>query len=136
VACKGRSFEICEVLVEEGADFEVLRYDGASALALSVLSSSWQFVELCLRRRSTGLATSHPAPFVVASHVRQLASLYLLPFCMHTWEGVSPRALVGEIRAMLLLLEANTNDLLHQANTYYVLLETKTYDSDKTIPLI
>jgi len=110
-ACEVGSFEICEMLCNAGADVEVVRHDGATALALSVLSSNWKCVELCLQRLSTARASNHSAPFVVASDLWQLASLYLQSFIIHAklLDVASRRALVGEIGAFLLAIETKTH---------------------------
>jgi len=111
-ACEAGSFEICEVLVKAGVDVEVLRHDGATALGLSVLSSNWKCVDLCMRCLSIALVSSHATPFVVVSDLWQLASRYLQSFIIHAQlrDGVSPRALVGEIGAVLLAIETKTHD--------------------------
>ena len=88
-ACEAGSFEICEVLVKAGVDVEVLRQDGATALGLSLLSSNWTCVDLCMRRLLTTLVSghpAHPAPFVVVSdlcswHLFICSPLLFTPNC-------------------------------------------------------
>jgi len=112
-ACESPNFAIFEELIKAGADIEVFRHDNATALALCVLSSDWKCVELCLRRRLKTLGSIQPLLFLNTLDLRQLASLYLYLFTIGTQlqEGMSPRALIGEMGAVLAALEANTHHI-------------------------
>jgi len=112
-ACKAGSLEIYEALVAAGADTQVARYDGATALGLSVVSGNWKLVESVLRQRSKALDSSDRTPIVVASDVVQLASVYVQAFGIDAQlrNGVSPLALRGEMGALLSALEVSKDDI-------------------------
>ena len=118
-ACGAGSFEIYEALIKAGADAKALkagaqvsadaRYDGVTALALSIMSKSRRCITSLLRpdMKLEPREDLHDNTLISAAELLRLASVYLHPFNIAAWlqKGVSPLVLKGEISALMVSLQ-------------------------------
>merc|ERR1712216_1043264 len=86
-----------EIRIEASADVNAVRYDGASPIALAILSHN----EIATRLISKRMHSQNM--FNLASCVQHMTRAFLKPTNIEGWlrDGISPLALKGEIGALL-----------------------------------
>ena len=96
-ASRAGSVETCEILIEASADVDAVDYDGASPMALAILSHN----EIATRLISKRMHSQNM--FNLASCVQHMTRAFLKPTNIEGWlrDGISPLALKGEIGALL-----------------------------------
>jgi hypothetical protein len=97
-ACRVGNFEVFEKLLKAGADVNVVRRDGASALALAIVSgNAW-----ILNCRMMPKMIEH-AESAEISYVRRLSLAFLEPNNIFRWlkDGRSARELLGVVCALM-----------------------------------
>ena len=114
-ACGAGSIEIYEALIQAGAQVSAdARYDGATALTLSIMSKNRQFITPLLRpgMKLDSPQDTHNATLISTAELVRLASAYLQPCNIAAWlqEGASPLVLKGEIGALIVTLEVGDAD--------------------------
>jgi hypothetical protein len=110
-ACRMGSFEIFEYLLNAGFDVKVARCDGASALALAIVSGNAKILNLMPKlhwRQGVVRPQSH-AQCDESSYLHHLSLAFLRTSSIHCWleDGWSPRGLTCVIGALLSTSEVN-----------------------------
>ena len=101
-ACRGGSFEICDALIKARANVAVVRPDGASALAMSIMSGDFKVVALLL----TSIACKHHAGI---TSLQELAEAFANPsyISARMSSGASPLCLKVEMGSLIAGLRAS-----------------------------
>ena len=97
-ACRVGNFEVFETLLKAGADVNVVRRDGASVLALAIVSGNARILNCRMMPKMIEYAES-----AEISYVRHLSLAFLEPNNICRWlkDGRSPRELLGLVCALM-----------------------------------